>query len=110
MSTPYVLPSTAKSGAAMPFAPLPRAVSRLTRRARAVVRLARRRRRASRRCEELRHLEDVTLRDLGMTRSEAASLASELGGFAAVTRRRTDLDTWLSASSRFRVRNIDSFL
>lgn len=110
MNTPYALTDAGQPGGATPIAAPRRGVSRLARRARAVVRLALRRRRASRRCEELRHLEDVTLRDLGLTRSEAASFAYELGGFAAATRRRTDLDAWLSASSRLRIRSTDSFL
>lgn len=85
-------------------------VHRLMRRLRAIARLVSRRRRARRRFDDLRHLDERTLRDLGVTRSELASIVSELGGRAAATRRRTDLEAWQSASSRFRVRAIDSFL
>ncbi|MGZ8253825.1 MAG: DUF1127 domain-containing protein [Burkholderiaceae bacterium] len=49
-----------------------------------------RRRRAGRRFADLQHLDDRTLRDLGVTRSEIASIVSELGGGAAATRRRAD--------------------
>jgi len=80
------------------------------RRLRAIVRLIVRRRRARRRFEDLSHLDERTLRDLGITRSELASVVSELGGRAAATRRRTDLEVRQSASSRFRIRAIDSFL
>ena len=81
---------------------------RLSRRARAIGRLVARRRRAGRRFDDLQHLDERTLRDLGVTRSEIASVVSELGGQAAATRRRTDYEVWSSASSRFRVRAVDS--
>lgn len=83
---------------------------RLARRLRAVGRLVARRRRAVRRFEDLQHLDERTLRDLGVTRSEIGSIVSELGGQAAATRRRADLEVGSSASSRFRVRAIDSYL
>jgi uncharacterized protein YjiS (DUF1127 family) len=83
---------------------------RLGRRLRAVVRLVARRLRARRRFEDLRHLDERTLRDLGLTRSELASVVAELGGHVAAERRRTDLEVWQSASSRFRIRAIDSSL
>lgn len=86
-----------------PARPLPR----LGRRLRAIVRLVVRRLRARRRFEDLSHLDERTLRDLGLTRSELASVVAELGGHAAATRRRTDLEVWQAASSRFRVRAID---
>ncbi|MGZ8272804.1 MAG: DUF1127 domain-containing protein [Burkholderiaceae bacterium] len=63
---------------------------RLSRRVRAIGRLIARRRRAGRRFADLQHLDDRTLRDLGVTRSEIASIVSELGGGAAATRRRAD--------------------
>lgn len=109
MNTEYALPPTAAralAGFQWPASP----VRRLTRRLRAIARLVARRRRARRRFEDLRHLDERTLRDLGLTRSELASVVAELGGRAAATRRRTDLDVWQSASSRFRVRAIDSSL
>jgi uncharacterized protein YjiS (DUF1127 family) len=87
-----------------------RPLHRLGRRLRAIVRLIARRRRARRRVEDLRHLDERTLRDLGITRSELASVVSELGGHAAATRRRIDLEAWQSASSSFRIRAIDSSL
>ena len=80
------------------------------RRLRAIARLIARRLRARRRFEDLRHLDERTLRDLGLTRSELASVVAELGGHATATRRRTDLEVWQSASSRFRIRAIDSSL
>ena len=83
---------------------------RLARRLRAVGRLVARRRRAWKRFEDLQHLDERTLRDLGVTRSEIGSIVSELGGHAAVTRRRADLEVWSSAPSRFRNRAIDSSL
>jgi len=55
-------------------------------------------------------LDTATLRDLGLSASEVASVVAELDGRAAATRRRTDLDVWLSASERFRVRSVDSSL
>jgi uncharacterized protein YjiS (DUF1127 family) len=82
---------------------------RLARRVRAIGRLVARRRRAWRRYRDLQHLDERTLRDLGVTRSEIASVVSELGGQAAATRRRTGSDAWLSASSSF-PRAIDSSL
>ena len=84
--------------------------SRLSRRLRAIRRLMARRRRAWRRYQDLQHLDERTLRDLGVTRSEIASVVSELGGRAALTRRRADLEAWQSASSRFRIRALDSSL
>jgi uncharacterized protein YjiS (DUF1127 family) len=109
MNTEYAIPPSYTQRLAefkWPGRPLPR----LGRRLRAIVRLILRRRRARRRYEDLRHLDERTLRDLGITRSELASVVSELGGHAAATRRRTDLEVWQSASSRFRVRAIDSSL
>ncbi len=109
MNTEYALPPTAARALAefkRPAGP----VHRLMRRLRAIARLVARRRRARRRFDDLRHLDERTLRDLGITRSELASVVSELGGRAAATRRRTDLEVWQSASSRFRVRAIDSSL
>lgn len=109
MNTEYALPTTSARAPA-DFKASERPAHWLLRRLRAIVRLIARRRRARRRFEDLRHLDDRTLRDLGVTRSELASVVSELGGRAAATRRRTDLEVWQSASSRFRLRAIDSSL
>jgi uncharacterized protein YjiS (DUF1127 family) len=109
MNTEYALPPTAARALAefkRPAGPF----HRLTRRVRAIARLVARRRRARRRFNDLRHLDARTLRDLGIRRSELASIVSELGGRAAATRRRVDREVWQSASSRFRIRAIDSFL
>jgi uncharacterized protein YjiS (DUF1127 family) len=109
MNTEYALPPTAARALAefkRPAGP----VHRLIRRLRAIARLVARRRRAQRWFDDLRHLDERTLRDLGIRRSELASVVSELGGRAAATRRRTDLEVWQSASSRFRLRAIDSSL
>lgn len=109
MNTEYALPpSPARAPAELKWPAGP--VRRLVRRLRAIVRLVARRRRARRRFDDLRHLDERTLRDLGVTRSELASIVSELGGGAAATRRRTDLEAWQSASSRFRIRAIDASL
>ncbi len=109
MNTEYALPPTAARTSAesgWPAAP----VHRLARRLRAIARLVARRRRARRRFDDLRHLDERTLRDLGITRSELASVVSELGGRAAATRRRVDGEVLHSASSRLRIRTVDSFL
>lgn len=109
MHSDYALPTMTTRA----LAPMHRADgpwSRLSRRLRAIRRFISRRGRARRRYQDLQHLDDRTLRDLGMTRSEIASVVAELGGQAAVTRRRADLEVWLSASSRFRIRAIDSSL
>jgi uncharacterized protein YjiS (DUF1127 family) len=81
----------------------------VTRRLRALIRLFARRRRAQRRYDDLRHLDERTLRDLGVARSELASVVAELDGRAALTRRRTEFETW-SATSSLRVRAVDSSL
>lgn len=107
MVTEYALPPMAARAWAW-FRLPDRTWHRLSRRLRAIGRLVARRRRAARRFDDLQHLDERTLRDLGVTRSEIASIVSELGGHAAATRRRTDLEVWSSASSRFRVRAIDS--
>ena len=109
MNTEYALPPTAVRVLAAREWPQ-RPMQRLVRRLRAIARLVVRRRRSRQRFEDLRHLDERTLRDLGVTRSELASVVSELGGRAAATRRRTELEVWQSASSRFRVRAIDSSL
>ena len=109
MNTEYVIPPSFTQRLAAfkgPARPSPWVGRRL----RAIARLIARRLRARRRFEDLRHLDERTLRDLGVTRSELASIVSELGGRAAATRRRTDLEVWQSASSRFRARAIDSSL
>jgi hypothetical protein len=107
MSIEYALSSTGQATAPMPFAPLRRALARVARRARALVRLGLRRRRAWKNHQALCDLDDATLHDLGLARSELGSFVSELGGRAGATRRRIDLDAWTSASSRFRTRSID---
>ena len=109
MHSDYALPTMATRALA-PIHRADRPWSRLSRRLSAIRRLIARRRRAWRRYQDLQHLDERTLRDLGVTRSELASIVSELGGRAAATRRRTDLEVWQSASSRFRVRAIDSSL
>ena len=109
MNTEYVIPPSFTQRLAA-FKGQARPSPWVGRRLRAIARLIARRLRARRRFEDLRHLDERTLRDLGVTRSELASIVSELGGRAAATRRRTDLEVWQSASSRFRVRAIDSSL
>lgn len=84
--------------------------ARIVRRIRALLRLMLRRERARRTLAALDHLDSATLRDLGLTRSEAASMMTELAGRVAATRRQTELDYLLSASSRFHVRNGDRAL
>jgi uncharacterized protein YjiS (DUF1127 family) len=110
MIAQYALSST-RIGAGT-FAPLrpATALQRLTRRLRALGRLAVRRNRSRHRLDELRNLDAAALRDLGLSASEVGSVVAELDGRAAATRRRTDLDVWLSASPRFRVRAVDSSL
>jgi uncharacterized protein YjiS (DUF1127 family) len=83
---------------------------RFARRLRALVRLLARRRRAARRYDDLRHLDERTLRDLGVTRSELASVVAEPGGRATASRRRADVRFWTSAAASFRVRSIDTGL
>jgi len=67
-------------------------------------------RRARANYEVLSRLDAETLRDLGLTRSEIGSAAAELGGRAAVTRRRIDAEFCQSASAGFRVRKVEMFL
>ena len=110
MKTDYALAGTRQGAGPIPLASARRVVAALGRRAQAALRLALRRRRARKRCEELSHLDADTLRDLAMTRSEVMSVVFELDGRAPATRRRAGLDVWPSDSSRFRVRQIDSFL
>ena len=109
MTTEYAIPPSLMRRTAE-FKEPDRPAPRLGRRLRAIARLIARRRRARRRFEDLNHLDERTLRDLGITRSELASVVSELGGRAAATRRRTDLEVWQSASSRFRIRALDPSL
>lgn len=68
------------------------------------------RRRASRRIRQLRELDVHTLRDLGLTRSELASVVAEADGDAEVTRRRIDASFIAAASSGLRVRNVEAFM
>jgi hypothetical protein len=110
MSVEVALSSTRIATAPAPFAPLRSAAARLLRRGRAWVRLVSRRRRQQREFAQFARLDESVLRDLGLSRSEFASFGAEAGGLAAATRRRTELDVWLSASSRFRIRAIDSSL
>jgi uncharacterized protein YjiS (DUF1127 family) len=67
-------------------------------------------RRARANYEVLSRLDAETLRDLGLTHSEIGSAAAELGGRAAVTRRRIEADFWRAASAGFRVRRVEIFL
>lgn len=60
---------------------------RWARRAAAVLRLLRRRARSRESLGQLQCLDDATLRDLGLARSELASLMAESTGRAAATRR-----------------------
>jgi uncharacterized protein YjiS (DUF1127 family) len=83
---------------------------RFARRIRAVARLIGRHRRTLQHHEDLRRLDERTLRDLGITQAEIPSVIAELAGRAGATRRRTDADDWRSASSRFRTRAIDQSL
>jgi uncharacterized protein YjiS (DUF1127 family) len=83
---------------------------RVARRLRAIARLMWRRRRAARNFADLGRLDERTLRDLGLTRSELGSVTAELGGLAAATRRHADLEVWQSASSSFRIRAVDTSL
>lgn len=67
-------------------------------------------RRARANYEVLSRLDEQTLRDLGLTRSEVGSAAAELGGRATATRRRIEAEFWQSASAGFRVRKVEMFL
>jgi uncharacterized protein YjiS (DUF1127 family) len=109
MNLQYALPTKPTGTARTSHAPRI-TWSRVARRFHALLRLLARRRRARRRLLDLGHLDDRTLRDLGLTRSELGSIASELGGRAELSRRRTDAEVWRSASSRFRTRTFDSSL
>ena len=80
------------------------------RRIHALLRLMLRRQRARRTGAALEHLDSAALRDLGLTRSDTASTASRFADRVAATRRQTELDYLLSASSRFHVRNGDGAL
>jgi uncharacterized protein YjiS (DUF1127 family) len=102
-------PTAIRGGRAVPGRSTTRKRVGLVRRARALVRLARRALRARREYAELRQLDAATLRDLGLGPSELGSVAAELRGRAAPSRRRTDFEFRLN-SSRFRVREIDSAL
>jgi uncharacterized protein YjiS (DUF1127 family) len=67
-------------------------------------------RRASRRIRELRELDTRTLRDLGLTRSELASVVAEVDGNAEATRRRIEASVIAAASSGLRVRNVEAYM
>lgn len=110
MNTEYAMSAGSAPGGVPAYAADAPTVSRVMRRLRALVLLVRRRLRAARRRHQLEQLDDAALRDIGLTRGEISSVVSELGGRVAATRRRTDLDVWASASSRFRARAVDSFL
>lgn len=108
MNPHYALPTNAFRAARTPN-PARARWHRIARRVRALLRLMTRRRRARRRLLDLNQLDDRTLRDLGLSRSELTSVASELGGQAAASRRRTDAEVWRSAASRYRMRAFESF-
>ena len=109
MNTEYAL-SSGMARALSKWEPTGGTWRRLSRRLRAMARLVGRRRRARRHDDDLRHLDERTLRDLGMTRAEIPSVVAELAGRVGATRRRTDPYDWHSASSRFRLRVIDPSL
>ena len=109
MNTEYAL-SSGTARALSKWQPAGAAWRRFARRVRAMARLAGRRRRARRNDEDLRHLDERTLRDLGLTRAEIPSVVAELAGRAGATRQRTDPHDWHSTSSRFRLRVIDPSL
>lgn len=90
-------------------APQRRQSARAPRRLRALWRLMRRAMRARATYEELRRLDAAALHDLGLTPAEAASVAAELGGRVAPSRRITDPSLYLTAP-RMRVREVDSSL
>jgi uncharacterized protein YjiS (DUF1127 family) len=109
MNTTYAIPTNSER-VQWGLAEARRLGQRAARRFRAIARLMQRRRRAARNFADLSRLDERTLRDLGLTRSELASVNAELGGVAAVTRRRADLEVWQSASSSFRIRAVDTSL
>jgi uncharacterized protein YjiS (DUF1127 family) len=77
---------------------------------RAVARLVGRWQRRRATLRTLAELDATTLRDIGVDPSEVGSVAAELGGHVAASRRRTELDHFLSASSRLRVSRVDACL
>ena len=64
---------------------------------------------ASRECL-LAQLDRTTLRDLGLERSELQSLATDLNGTAAATRRWTDGAHADLGGGRLRINSVDCFL
>lgn len=89
MTTEYAI-SITQSGLPVPGDRRHGTLHRIGRRARALLRLVARWRRERRRFDDLRHLDERTLRDLGITRSELPSVAAELAGRAGPSRRRIE--------------------
>lgn len=120
---PFAVATGAGRGDAVTLAP-PRALGQRSRPAIALGRVARRgalaarravrwvaaRRAASQRLRQLHELDARTLRDLGLTRSELASVVAEADGNADRTRRRIEHAFIRNASSGLRVRNIEVYL
>lgn len=92
---------------AVPFGRVARRGALAVRRA---VRWIAARRAASQRLRQLRELDLRTLRDLGLTRSELASVVAEVDGNAERTRRRIEHAFLKDASSGLRIRNLEVYL
>lgn len=75
---------------------------RWARRAAAVLRLLRRRARSRESLGQLQSLDEATLRDLGLARSELSSLIAESSGRAAATRRAITEHQWFRLRSSTR--------
>lgn len=106
MTTEYAI-SVTQPGLPVPGERRHGPLRRIGRRARALLRLIARRRRERRGLDDLRHLDERTLRDLGITRSELPSVAAELQGRAGPTRRRIEEPLQLKS---LRIRAVDTSL